>query len=181
MFMAQLAKTEYQGTWFHVMTRGIRGESIFSEKRDYNVFLDVLAETSPLWNAGVAAYCLLPNRYHLLIQTERDNLSKCMGYIKGRYTGVFNVLHRNSGSLFQRGYRSIPVEKDSYLLDLMRFIHRIPLQEGIVKKLDVYEWSSHRAYVTETPKLNWLHKDAILSMLTQDKRQQPRLYKQFVV
>jgi hypothetical protein len=104
-----------------------------------------------------------------------------MGYIKGRYTGVFNVLHRNSGPLFQRGYRSISVEEDSYLLDLVRYIHRIPLQEGIVNRLDVYEWSSHRAYVTETPKLHWLHKDALLSILTPDKKQQPRLYKQFVV
>jgi putative transposase len=163
------------------MTRGIRGEKLFLEKRDYEAFLDILAETAPLWNTGIAAYCLVPNRYHLLIQTERDSLSKCMSYIKGRYTGVFNMLHQSRGPLFQRGYRSIPLEEDSYLLDLMRYIHRIPLLEGMASKLDAYEWSSHRAYMTETVRLNWICKDFLLSMLADDQRKQQKLYRQLVL
>jgi hypothetical protein len=72
------------------------------------------------------------------------------------------------------------VDADSYLLELVRYIHRNPLQAGFIDKLDAYDWSSHRGYVSDSKKWNWLHRDFVLSMLTEHKRQQRRFYKQFV-
>jgi REP element-mobilizing transposase RayT len=179
--MAKQLKREYGGSWFHVMNRGLRGANIFSEKRDYSTFLDILAETSELWGVGVAAYCLVPDRYHLLVQTEMDRLPSCINYIKGRYTRLFNQVHHASGPLFQRRFRSVSVQEGSHLLDLMRFIHRIPLQEGLANETDLYTWSSHKGYVSEAGMWNWLHKDLLLSMLAQDKGQQRTIYRQFVL
>jgi hypothetical protein len=72
------------------------------------------------------------------------------------------------------------VDVDSYLLELVRYIHRNPLQAGLVDKLDAYVWSSHKAYVSDSREWIWLHKEFILSMLTGDKRQQRSLYREFV-
>lgn len=72
------------------------------------------------------------------------------------------------------------MDADSYLLQLVRYIHRNPLKAGLVDKLDVYNWSSHKCYVSDAKKWNWLYKDFILSMLSKDKRQQWRIYKQFI-
>jgi len=72
------------------------------------------------------------------------------------------------------------VDADSYLLQLVRYIHRNPLQAGLVDKLDTYDWSSHKGYVSDAKKWNWIHRDSILSMLTADKRQRRRLYEHFV-
>ena len=72
------------------------------------------------------------------------------------------------------------VDADSYLLQLVRYIHRNPLRAGIVEELSSYEWSSHRGYLSESKRWDWLYKDFVLSMLSEDKRQQRRLYREFV-
>ena len=179
--MAQWIREEQESSWFHVMTRGTGGEKIFLEKRDYQAFLDVLAEICGRWDADIAAYCLLPDRYHLLIRVSEYDLSNCVSQINGAYRRIFNRLHRARTRLFQRRYRSILLEEERVLPDLMRYIHKIPVMEGMTDKLDAYEWSSHRGYLSRAQRWNWLHKETILSLLTQDKRQQRKRYMQLVV
>jgi len=73
--MARPLRIEYPDAWYHVMNRGRRGESIFSDNRDYGMFSGLLRETSELWNIRIAAYCLMPNHYHMLVQTPDANIS----------------------------------------------------------------------------------------------------------
>ena len=178
--MSRPLRIEYPDAWYHVMNRGRRAENIFLDKRDYNIFLELLLESSEIWNVRIGAYCLLPTHYHVLLQTPDANLSRFMRHLNGVYTQRFNRSHQCDGQLFRGRYKSILVDADSYLLELVRYIHRNPLRAGSVGKLDAYNWSSHKGYVSDSKKWNWLHRDFILSMLTRDKRQQRRLYKQFV-
>ena len=121
----------------------------------------------------------MPNRYHLLIQTPDANLSHCMRHINGVYTQRFNRLHHCDGQLFRGRYKAILVEADSYLLQLVRYIHRNPLRAGM-EVLDHYEWSSHRGYLSKAKKWNWLHKEFVLSILGEHKNQQRRRYQDYV-
>ena len=84
-------------------------------------------------HAGCAAYCLMPSHYHLLIQTPDANLSRCMRHINGVYTQRYNARNGCDGTLFRGRYKSILVEEDAYLLELVRYIHRNPLRAGIMK------------------------------------------------
>ena len=122
----------------------------------------------------------MPNHYHLLVQTPDANLSRCMHHINGVYTQRFNRLHQCDGQLFRGRYKAIIVDADSYLLQLLRYIHRNPLQAGIVTKLSSYDWSSHRGYVSKSNRCDWLHRDFVLSLLSENTRQQRRLYREFV-
>jgi putative transposase len=178
--MSRPLRIEYPDAWYHVMNRGRRTENILSEQRDYNCFLDLLMESSELWNVKTSAYCLMPTHYHILLQTPNANLSRFMRHIDGVYTQRFNRSHQCDGQLFRGRYKSILVDADSYLLELMRYIHRNPLEAGLVDRPDAYDWSSHKGYVSDAKKWSWLHKDYVLSMFTRDKKQQRRLYKQFV-
>ena len=178
--MVRPLRIEYPYAWYHVMNRGRRGEKIFLEERDYTIFLELLMEAAQLWNLGVAAYCQMPNHYHLLIQTQDANLSRCMRHINGVYTQRFNRLHQCDGQLFRGRYKAILVEADNYLLQLLRYIHRNPLRAGIVKELKSYEWSSHGGYLSKARKWDWLHKDFVLSLLSEHKNQQRRRYKEFM-
>jgi hypothetical protein len=72
------------------------------------------------------------------------------------------------------------VDADKYLLQLVRYIHRNPLRAGIVAEVSAYEWSSHRGYLSKSKRWDWLYKDFVLSMLTEDRRQRFRLYREFV-
>ena len=150
--MVRPLRIEYPDAWYHVMNRGRRGEQIFLEERDYKTFLELLMESAQLWHLRIVAYCQMPNHYHLLVQTPDANLSRCMRHINGVYTQRFNRLHQCDGQLFRGRYKAILVDADSYLLQLVRYIHRNPLRAGIVEELSSYEWSSHRGYLSKSRK-----------------------------
>jgi len=162
------------------MNRGRRGEQIFTTKNDYFRFIDLLEDTSEMWNLRVAAYCLMPNHYHLLVQTPDANISRCMRHIDGVYTQRFNRRHDCDGQLFRGRFKSILIEADHYLLQLVRYIHRNPVKGGLADRLEDYHWSSHRGYLSKAEKWNWLYKEFILSMLSADQGQRIRRYRQFI-
>ena len=81
---------------------------------------------------------------------------------------------------FEGRYKSILVEADSYLLTLVRYIHRNPLKAGLTDKLGRYQWSSHRGYLSTAEKWNWLHKNLVLSMLSKSRRDRMKNYRQFI-
>jgi hypothetical protein len=115
-----------------------------------------------------------------MLQTPEANLSRCMRHLNGVYTQRYNVGHGCDGTLFRGRYKSILVDADSYVLQLVRYIHRNPLKAGLVKRLGQYVWSSHKGYLSKAKKWNWLYKDFVLAMLTKQKSSQLRIYKQFM-
>ena len=108
--------------WYHVMNRGRRGEAIFAGKDDYLLFMNLLKETVALWNLRIAAYCLMENHYHLLVQTPDANISRCMGHLNGVYTQRFNRRHGCDGQLFRGRYKAVLVDADSYLFRLANIV-----------------------------------------------------------
>jgi len=178
--MARPLRIEYPDAWYHVMNRGRRGEDIFSDDQDYSIFTELLRETSEIWNVRIAAYCLMPNHYHMLVQTPAANISRSMRHLNGVYTQRYNRRHRCDGQLFRGRYKSILIGTESYLLQVVRYIHRNPLRAGLVKSLDVYKWSSHKGYLSITTKWDWLHKNYILSLLSKNRKDWLRSYRRWV-
>lgn len=107
-------------------------------------------------------------------------MARCMRHINGVYTQRFNRAHSMDGQLFRGRYKSILVDGDSYLLQLVRYIHRNPIKAGLANRLSSYRWSSHKGYLSGAKKWDWLHKDFILSMLTSDRPQRIMHYQSFV-
>jgi putative transposase len=178
--MSRPLRIEYPGAWYHVMNRGRRKEDIFLQIEDHEAFIQVVRDTAEIWNLKVAAYCLMPNHYHLLVQTPDGNISRCMRHINGLYTQRFNRAHHKDGPLFRGRYKAVLVEGDSHLLEVMRYIHRNPLRAGIVEQLADYLWSSHHGYLSWAKKWNWLHKDVLLNMLSAIKSRRRAAYTDFV-
>jgi len=179
--MSRPLRIQYPDAWYHVMNRGRRGESVFLDKQDYSVFIELLQEIVEMYKVRVAAYCLIPNHYHLLIQTPGGDLARCMRHLNGIYTQRFNRSHHYDGQLFRGRYKSILVDADSYLLELVRYIHRNPLEAGLVKELNKYPWTSHKGYLSNAKKWNWLHKAFILSLFGTDGKEALSTYKNFVL
>jgi putative transposase len=178
--MSRPLRIDYPNAWHHVMNRARGGAALFVEEADYQQFIDLLQETADLFNVNVTAYCLIPNHYHLMVQTPDANLSRCMRHLNGVYTQKYNMAHGCDGTLFRGRYKSILVDADNYVLQLVRYIHRNPLEAGLVKRLDRYRWSSHKGYLSKAKKWNWLYKGFILGMLTEDLNSQIQAYKRFM-
>jgi REP element-mobilizing transposase RayT len=179
--MSRPLRIEYPDAWYHVMNRGRRKEDIFLSNHDYGLFIKVLQETSEQWNLKIAAYCLMTNHYHLLVQTPSGNISRCMRHINGVYTQRFNRIHGVDGQLFRGRYKAVLVEEDNYLLEVLRYIHKNPVRAGIVDNVGDFLWSSHRGYISQSEKWQWLHKDFLLAMLSPAKTECRRNYLDFIV
>jgi len=178
--MARPLRIEFPDAWYHAMNRGRRGEAIFADDQDYSLFTELLRETSEMWNIRIAAYCLMPNHYHMLVQTPDANISRSMRHLNGVFTQRYNRRHRCDGQLFRGRYKSILIDTDSYLLQAVRYIHRNPLRAGLVNNLDDYIWSSHKGYLSIAGKWNWLYKNFILSLLSKNRKDWLRHYRRWV-
>ena len=178
--MSRPLRIEYTGAWYHIVNRGRRGDNVFEGKEDCEIFVALLKEAAELWDVRISAYCLMGNHYHILAQTPLGNLSRFMRYLNGVYTQCYNRLHGYDGQLFRGRFKSILVEEDSYLLELVRYIHRNPLRAGMVETLDEYAWSSHHGYLSLAKNWNWLHKDFILSMPASDQKKRRQAYLRFM-
>ena len=179
--MSRPLRIQYPKARYHVMNRGRRGENVFGTKEDYLSFIKLLEELYEVFNIKVAAYCLMPNHYHILVQTPDANLSRSIRHLNGVYTQRYNRRHGYDGPLFKGRYKSILVETDSYALELVRYIHRNPLKAGIVESLEKYQWSTHKSYLSNAEKWKWLYKDYILRLFSESRQESIRLYKRFVL
>jgi len=178
--MSRPLRLEYPHAWYHVLNRGRRRESIFRDPKDYEIFLRTVQEACEYWHLRVAAYCLLTNHYHLLVQTPNGNLSRCLRHVDGVYTQRFNRRHGHDGSLFRGRYKALLVEADAYLLQLVRYIHRNPLEAGLPGTLEDYPWSSHQSYLSRSSKGEWLYKDGVLEMLAADPSERSGAYRRLI-
>ena len=130
----------------HVIARGIERRAIFEHAGDRQDFLGRLARTVERAHMGLLAWCLMPNHFHLLVRTGTAPLSTVMRRVLAGYAVVFNRRHHRSGHLFQNRFKSILVEEEPYLLELVRYIHLNPVRAGLVASVDAlagYPWTGH--------------------------------------
>lgn len=120
------------------------------------------------------------NHYHLLIETPEGNLSKGMRQLNGVYTQRFNRQHKRVGHVFQGRYKAIIVQKDSYLLELARYIVLNAVRAQMVRSARDWPWSSYRATTDMTARPEWLATDSILSVFDANRAQAVTAYRAFV-
>jgi len=154
--MARPLRIEYEGAYYHVLSRGNKLQAIFLSDQDRYTFLKTLGRMSERFEVDIIAFVLLNNHYHLLLRTNHPNLSKSMQWLGTTYTTIFNLNHSQKGHLFQGRFKSILVENEPYLMQLSYYIHRNPLRAGMVQRLIEFPWSSYPAYAYNRRRPDWL-------------------------
>jgi putative transposase len=146
-----------------VTARGNERKTIFLFRADYEKFLTNLKDAALRFSVVVHCFVLMGNHYHLLVETPKANLSTFMHAIQSGYTTYYNKKRNRSGHLFQGRFKSILVDKDSYLLELSRYIHMNPVRAHRTERPENYPYSSYRAYIDPGEK-TFVARDLILSM-----------------
>ena len=166
--MSRKLRLFHPGAFYHVMLRGNAKQTIFGENRAYQQFEQFLAEGLEQHNHRLHAYCWMGNHVHMLLQCAETPLSEMMRVLSQRYTYWFNKHNDRVGHLFQGRYKALMVDTDSYLLELVRYIHLNPVRAELVKSTDDYLWSSHHAYLGQrtTP---WLTTDWVLRQFHEER------------
>lgn len=166
--MARPVRIRFKNAFYHVYNRGVEKQPIFFDERDRRTFLHLLGESVGRFQLRLFAYCLMGNHFHLFLQTPQANLHQALQYLQGCYAQYLNIRHERIGPLFQSRYKSPLVEEDAYAFALTRYIHRNPLEAGIVEKIDDYRWSSYPSYIGKLPKWEWLETGWLLLQLHRD-------------
>ncbi len=178
--MARPLRIEFAGALYHITSRGDRREAIYLDDADRAGFLDVFAEVCDRFNWVCHAYCLMSNHYHLLVETNAPTLGQGMRQLNGVYTQRFNRRHGRVGHVFQGRYKAILVQKDSYLLELARYIVLNPVRAGMVRSARDWPWSSYRATADGKGQPAWLHVKWLLSAFGARRGPARQAYRRFV-
>lgn len=178
--MARPLRVEYAGACYHITSRGNAQQAIFRDDGDREALLAILADTVKQFGWELFAYCLMGNHYHFLLATPQPNLSRGMKQLNGVYTQRFNRRHERVGHLFQGRFGAILVEREAYLLELVRYISLNPVRAGMASSAEEWRWSSHRAHAALAAAPEWLRIEPILERFSADPASAPLRYRQFV-
>lgn len=177
--MARKPRLHYIGAVYHVMVRGNSGQNIFADEEDRYRFYLFLQEGVEKFGHRIHAFCLMNNHVHLAIQVGEKPLSRIMQNLCFRYTQWVNSRQKRVGHLFQGRYKAIVVDADSYLAELVRYIHLNPVRAKILKTPEAYPWSGHRAYMG-LEQLPWLTTELVLLQFAQRLKTARTKYGKFV-
>ena len=179
--MARPLRVEYPGALYHVTSRGNAGQNIFRYDKDRLYFLGLLGELVERFNWLCHGYCLMNNHYHLMIETPRGNLIRGMRQLNGIYTQKYNWRYKKTGHVFQGRYKAIIVDKDSYLLELSRYVVLNPVRAHVTEKPEEWKWSSYRATAGVDTSPEFLTTEWLLSQFGDRKKRAEDRYKKFVI
>jgi len=152
--MPRKPRLDSPGLLQHVIVRGIERRDIFLDDEDRRGFLARLSRLFQETGTDCFAWALIPNHGHLLLRCRQVTLPRFMRRLLTGYAVTFNRRHNRSGHLFQNRYKSIVCQEDSYLLELIRYIHLNPLRAGLVEnlsELESYPWCGHATLLNRRP------------------------------
>jgi len=140
---------------YHLTQRGNGGARVYFGDADRARFLEQLDYALEQHEIRLYAYCLMPNHYHLFVETPLGNVHRFMQGVNTAYAMYFRYKHKRPGHCWQGRYGAKLVRGDKYILGVTRYIHLNPVKgeawegrarEDVLKTLREYEWSSYRGH-----------------------------------
>jgi REP element-mobilizing transposase RayT len=180
--MPRKARIDAPGAVHHIMARGIERRSIFRHDEDRDDFLDRLNRILTETQTPCYAWALMPNHFHLVLRTGVVPISNVMRRLLTGYAQSFNRRHRRHGHLFQNRYKSILCQEDTYLLELVRYIHLNPLRAKVVadlRRLSNYRYCGHSVLLGKR-QLEFQHTDAVMRRFAGTVKKAQSQYREYV-
>ncbi|MGH7902447.1 MAG: transposase [Thermodesulfobacteriota bacterium] len=177
--MARKPRLHIPGGLYHVILRGNGGQDIFFSDIDRLYFESLVGEGIKRFGHRIHAYCWMKNHVHVAIQVGQGPLSKIIQNLSFRYTRYINRKMGHFGHLFQGRYKAILVDAESYLLELVRYIHLNPVRAKLVKRPEDYDWSGHKSYIGKKRE-SWLTEEWVLGQFSEHSGKAIEGYKDFI-
>ena len=175
--MPRCARNIMISGFYHIMIRGVNKNIIFREDDDRKLFLRLLYYHKNKLECKIHTYCLMDNHVHLLFEDKESNISDFMRDVTSQYASEFNKKYKRVGHLYQERFKSEVVYDDTYLMRLIRYIHRNPEKAGICKTED-YKWSSYKEYMNK-PFI--IEKEYILSKFDTEEKRAIKKFNDFIL
>ena len=173
--MPRLPRLQFEGALYHVFSRGNRRERIYETDSDYAMFEKIMIEAMNWSGVQLYAWCLMPNHFHLLLETPEGNLSEFMQRLATRYAKYFNWAHKKVGHVFQSRYGARLCDKESYFTELVRYIHLNPYRTKGKALAALGSWMALALFV-RTYKLHMQGKRVSVHLTTREWSHQTLLW-----
>ncbi|MCX5795574.1 MAG: hypothetical protein NTY77_08790 [Elusimicrobia bacterium] len=167
--MGRPRRIQFAGACYLITLQGNNRADLFVSHQDRRQFLAALAAAKDRFGLEFYAYCLLPPRALLLLQTARPNLSAVMQSLGTSYTKYFNSAHGSSGHVFQGRYQALLVDKERYLVEMTRYVHLEPVRAKLTDRPWRYQWSSCPHYVQLLEKKTLVAAEEVLFTLGRNR------------
>ena len=132
--------------YYHIYNKAVADNLLFAEEKNYYFFISKIKKYLPK-SAKVLAYCLMPNHYHMIVQTKNSYFPSSMHKLALSYVVAYNNIYHRKGHLFSGPYQRKHIKDLLYLLHLSRYIHLNPVKAKIVSKAEDWKYSSYREYI----------------------------------
>jgi REP element-mobilizing transposase RayT len=164
----------------HIWCRGNNKRDIVIDDYDRTALLRHMLAAVDLCGWRVAAYCLMNNHYHLVIEIDERGMSRGFCRLNTGYATAFNGRYGRINHLFGRRYGSEPLPDEASVLQTCRYVVLNPVRAGLVRRPEDYRWSSYRATIgvdyAELP----LAARPLLGPFSRDLRRAQALFAEFV-
>ena len=180
--MPRQARLDFPGTLHHVICRGIEKRDIVDDDKDRDNFVERIGGIAQKTGTSVYAWALMRNHVHILLRSGLSGLSDFMRKLLTGYAVSYNRRHNRHGYLFQNRYKSIVCEEESYLLELVRYIHLNPVRAKVAKtleELDAYPYSGHSVIIGKVGH-TWQDREYVLRLFSNREGRSKREYRKFV-
>ena len=129
---------------FHVTSRGVAGITVYRDADDYRLFLVLLRGVVDRWGWDVHVLCLMPNHFHLVVETTTPRLSAGFHRVNGVYAQTFNAKYERSGHLFGDRFFTRMIRDEAHLLAACRYVLENPVRAGLCATPAGWPWSASR-------------------------------------
>src|SRR4051794_7664283 len=179
--MSRPLRIEYPGSFWHITQRGNEQRTTFVDDVDRRRMLELLGEAARRFKWIVTAYALMTNHYHLVLElNEVDTLSRGLKWLNGTYAQYFNRRHERVGHLFQGRFKSFLIDKETYFLEVIRYVVLNPVRARMVSRPHEYRWTSCRATAGFCEPPPWLSVREVLAHFAVESGVATGLYRRFL-
>ncbi len=156
-------KRYYGAGYLHFITSSCyQRRALLGSSRRRDLFLEILEQVRRRYRFVVVGYVVMPEHFHLLLsEPERGNPSVVMQVLKQRFArrmlrrlraraplaqGLLWGNALEAGHIWQRRFYDFVVWSAHKRREKLRYMHRNPVQRGLVREPEQWAWSSFRHY-----------------------------------
>jgi len=164
---------------YYVELKSNGQRTLFPDRSLFGEFIQLLSQLQSTTGSKVLCYSLLQSSVHLVLEAGNEGIQSSAQILEQQYTQIYNDFLDRHGSVFHKYTPCVLLEPRRYLAPVIKQIHVLAVQQGLVATSDIYPWSSHNGYTGSQP-CAWLDTSRLLNQLSQQRASKLRRYELFM-